>query len=112
MVGDSPSIIMALETGMNFNDFFWLNGKPGIFFSVQIGAVLGLVVLYLFFRRVKSPVRKDLLKLGKVHPVRSKSPGATAAPLVRTSNGVKTWFPLYLFGFFIIMGLIVVYFSS
>ena len=63
MVGDSPSIIMALETGMNFNDFFWLNGKAGIFFSVQIGAILGYLVLYLFFRRIKSPIRKDLLKI-------------------------------------------------
>ena len=80
MVGDSPSIIMALETGMNFNDFFWLNGRPGIFFSVQIGAVLGLIVLYLFFRRVKTPL--------------------VEIPL--NSEKVKTWVPLYLFCFFIV----------
>jgi len=91
MVGDSPSIIMALETGMNFNDFFWLNGKPGIFFSVQIGAILGFLVLYFFFKKIKGAC-----------PVRSKLPEATATPLVGTSNGVKSWFPLYLLGFFII----------
>ncbi len=80
MVGDSPSIIMALETGMNFNDFFWLNGRLGIFFSVQIGAILGYIVLYLFFRKINTPIKKDSLKTKKV----------------------KSWFPLHLLGLFMI----------
>jgi len=58
MVGDSPSIILAMETGMNFNDFFFmpaaklglLSGKPGLFFFVQFGAILSFFILYLFFR--------------------------------------------------------------
>ncbi|HOL21366.1 MAG TPA: SLC13 family permease [bacterium] len=61
MVGDSPSIILAMESGMNFNDFFFMSaakfsltaGRPGIFFFVQIGAVASFFVLYLFFRREK-----------------------------------------------------------
>ena len=64
MVGDSPSIILAMETGMNFNDFFFMpatklrlpSGKPGIFFFVQFGALLSFFILYLFFRREKGNV--------------------------------------------------------
>ncbi|MBU0533388.1 MAG: hypothetical protein KJ887_01115 [Candidatus Omnitrophica bacterium] len=101
MVGDSPSIIMALETGMNFNDFFWLNGRPGIFFSVQIGAILGYIVLYLFFRKINTPLKQDFSKIEKVNLVRSKSSEVTATPLVGTSIRVKSWFPLHLLGLFI-----------
>jgi len=65
MVGDSPSIILAMETGMNFNDFFFMpaeklelsSGKPGIFFFVQFGALLSFFILYLFFRREKGNVK-------------------------------------------------------
>jgi len=61
MVGDSPSIILAMESGMNFNDFIYmpaaklsmLSGRPGIFFFVQIAMISGLAVLYLFFRKEK-----------------------------------------------------------
>ncbi|MCX8082962.1 MAG: SLC13 family permease [bacterium] len=62
MVGDSPSIILAMESGMNFNDFFYIpaaklslpSGKPGLFFFVQIGMVVSSLVLYLIFKREKS----------------------------------------------------------
>lgn len=67
MVGDSPSIILAMETGMNFNDFFYMpaaklgisSGKPGIFFFVQFGAILSFFVLYLFYRREKQKTHYD-----------------------------------------------------
>lgn len=59
MIGDSPSIILAMEANMNFNDFFYMpasklsfsSGRPGIFFFVQIGALASLFILYLFFKR-------------------------------------------------------------
>ncbi|MCM8804490.1 MAG: SLC13 family permease [Candidatus Omnitrophica bacterium] len=61
MIGDSPSIILAMESNLNFNDFFYMpgyklgqnSGKPGIFFFVQFGAILSFFVLYLFFRKEK-----------------------------------------------------------
>lgn len=61
MIGDSPSIILAMESGMNFNEFFYMPagklgmtaGKPGIFFFVQFAAILSFIVLYLFFRKEK-----------------------------------------------------------
>lgn len=55
LIGDPPSMILASSENMNFNDFFWYHGKPGIFFAVQIGAVFSFLVLYLFFRRFRQP---------------------------------------------------------
>jgi Na+/H+ antiporter NhaD/arsenite permease-like protein len=56
MIGDSPSIILALSSGMNFMDFFWMKGRPGITFAVELGAVAAFFVLYLLFRKYRQPV--------------------------------------------------------
>jgi Na+/H+ antiporter NhaD/arsenite permease-like protein len=56
MIGDSPSIILALSSGMNFMDFFWMKGRPGITFAVESGALVSFFVLYLLFRKYKQPV--------------------------------------------------------
>lgn len=53
MVGDSTSILLASTANMTFTDFFWMNGRPGIFFSVQLAAVASFIVLYLVFRAYK-----------------------------------------------------------
>jgi len=72
MIGDSPSMILALSSGMNFMDFFWMKGKPGITFAVELGAVASFYVLYLLFKKYKEPVTQ----LEEVK--------------------VKTWFPTWL----------------
>ncbi len=56
LIGDPPSMILAGYMKITFNQFFALNGRPGIFFAVQIGAVASFFVLYLFYRRYKNPV--------------------------------------------------------
>jgi len=56
LIGDPPSMILAAYYKMNFNDFFWYKGRPGIFFAVQVGAVASFAVLWLLFRRYKEPV--------------------------------------------------------
>jgi Na+/H+ antiporter NhaD and related arsenite permeases len=56
MVGDSCSIILALSSGMSFMDFFWMKGKPGIAFAVELGAVASFYVLYLLFKKYRQPV--------------------------------------------------------
>jgi Na+/H+ antiporter NhaD/arsenite permease-like protein len=58
MVGDSPSMILALSSGMNFMDFFWMKGRPGITFAVEIGALASFYVLYLLFRGYKEPITR------------------------------------------------------
>ena len=58
MIGDSPSIILAMSQRMNFLDFFWMKGRPGIAFAVEIGAIASFIVLYLIFRRFKQPIQE------------------------------------------------------
>jgi len=74
MIGDPPSIILAMESGMNFNDFFWMPaaktggqlGKPGIFFAVELGALASLFIIWRIFRRYES-------KPKEISPVRPKT---------------------------------------
>jgi len=57
LMGDPPSMIMAGYEKLDFNAFFYHQGKPSIFFAVEIGAVVSLAVLYLIFRSNRNPVR-------------------------------------------------------
>jgi len=56
LIGDPPSMILAGFERMNFNDFFFYKGRPGIFFAVQLGALTSFLVLYVSFRRYRQPV--------------------------------------------------------
>ncbi len=56
LIGDPPSMILAAHMKLNFNDFIVLNGKPSIFFAVEIGAIASLGVLFLIFRRYRQHV--------------------------------------------------------
>ena len=58
LVGDPPSMILAASENMSFNDFFFMNGKPGIFWAVQLGAVASFFVLYHFLGRDRGSVPK------------------------------------------------------
>lgn len=51
LVGDTTSILLAAQADMNFMDFFFYNGRPGLFWIVQTGALLSVVVLLYIFRR-------------------------------------------------------------
>jgi len=58
MIGDSPSIILAMQSGMNFNDFFWMKGRAGIFFAVELGAAGAFLFLWSIFRRHRNKPHK------------------------------------------------------
>lgn len=51
LVGDTTSILLGGYAGMSFVDFFWYQGKPGIFFAVELGAMLSASLLLILFRR-------------------------------------------------------------
>lgn len=51
LVGDTTSILLGGYAGMNFFDFFWFLGRPGIFFAVEIGAALTILILLWLFRK-------------------------------------------------------------
>lgn len=56
LVGDTTSILLGGFAGMNFFDFFWMEGRPGIFWSVELGALASLGVLFWLFRDQRQPV--------------------------------------------------------
>lgn len=51
LIGDPPSMLLAGFAKLNFNDFFVVDGRPGIFFAIQVGAIASLLVLYFLFRK-------------------------------------------------------------
>lgn len=51
LVGDTTSILLGGYANMNFFDFFVFYGKPGIFFAVELGALLTLLILLVIFRK-------------------------------------------------------------
>lgn len=51
LVGDPPSMIFASYAKYGFNDFFVYQGKPSIFFAVQVGMIAGAVFFYAYFAR-------------------------------------------------------------
>ena len=53
LVGDTTSILMGGYADMTFLDFFWMLGKPGIFWGVELGAIVSLGALLILFRREK-----------------------------------------------------------
>ncbi len=56
LVGDTTSMLLGGFANMNFLDFFWMQGKPGIFWGVELGALVSCVVLMWLFRKEKQPV--------------------------------------------------------
>ncbi len=56
LIGDPPSMLLAGHAKMNFMEFFFYQGKPGIFFAVQLGAVASGVVLYWLYREHRENV--------------------------------------------------------
>ncbi len=64
LVGDTTSMLLAGAAGMNFLDFFWMNGKPGIFWGVEFGAIAALLILFILFRKDKQKI--DIIPATKV----------------------------------------------
>ena len=55
LVGDTTSILLGGYADMDFLDFFWFHGRPGMFWVVEIGALLTVFVLLWLFRRDTQP---------------------------------------------------------
>lgn len=51
LIGDPPSMLLAGDANLSFNDFIVFHGRPGIFFAIQISAVVAGAVLFLVFRK-------------------------------------------------------------
>lgn len=58
LVGDTTAIMLGSYADMSFLDFFWYQGKPSIFFAVELGAVLSAMILAFLFRKEKGSIPK------------------------------------------------------
>ncbi len=58
LVGDTTAIMLGSSLDMSFMDFFWYKGRPGIFFAVELGAVLSALILAFLFRKEKAEIPK------------------------------------------------------
>ena len=56
LVGDTTSIMLGDYAGMNFMNFFWMKGRPGIFWAVELGALATVPVMMFLFRKDTAPV--------------------------------------------------------
>ncbi|MBT9151655.1 MAG: putative transporter [candidate division WS2 bacterium] len=56
LVGDATSIMLGGYANMSFVDFIFLNGRPGIFWAVQLGAIASAFVLLYLFRKETQPI--------------------------------------------------------
>lgn len=59
LVGDTTAIMLGSYADMSFLDFFWYQGKPGIFFAVELGAIVSALILAWLFRKEKGKVEKS-----------------------------------------------------
>ena len=59
LVGDTTSIMLGGEVGMSFLDFFWYQGRPSIFFAVELGAIVSAFIIAFVFRKEKQPIPKQ-----------------------------------------------------
>ena len=51
LVGDTTSIMLGGYAGMDFLDFFFMKGKPSIFWAVELGALATVPVIMILFRK-------------------------------------------------------------
>jgi len=58
LVGDTTAIMLGSALDMSFLDFFVYQGKLGMFFVVELGAVLSALILAWIFRKEKGSIPK------------------------------------------------------
>lgn len=59
LVGDTTAIMLGGHAGLDFLDFFFLEGKPGMFWVVQLSAIAATLVLLWIFRGYSQPINAN-----------------------------------------------------
>lgn len=57
LTGDTTSLLLAKEVGMNFFDFFFYNGKIGLFFIVQLSMIAASTALFILQRKNTNKIK-------------------------------------------------------
>ncbi len=63
MISDPPALILATSTGMEFLDFYWFQGKPGLGTLTVIGIFIALLTLFWQFRSLNNRVEMKYEKI-------------------------------------------------
>ena len=58
LVGDTTAIMLGSALDMSFLDFIRYDGKPGMFFMMELGAILSACIVYFTFRKEKGVIPK------------------------------------------------------
>ncbi len=91
LVGDTTAIMLGSALDMSFLDFFVYQGKPSMFFAVELGAVLSAIIVFILFRKEKGKIDKAT----ELTPVTDYVPTilllGTIALLVCTSFAPDSW---------------------
>lgn len=56
LVGDTTSILLGKAADLDFSDFFVDNGKPGMFWVVEAGALVSAFIILFMFRKEKNKI--------------------------------------------------------
>ena len=51
LVGDTTSILLAKSANLDFSDFFVDSGNPGMFWVVEVGALVSALIILVMFRK-------------------------------------------------------------
>jgi len=77
MVADPPALILASESGMNFMNFYWFQGRIGLGIISIVSALVGLAVLYYInFRKMnkKITIADETIKMDYAPSARVRAP--------------------------------------
>ncbi len=64
LVGDTTAIMLGSALDLSFTDFFIYKGRPGMFFAVELGAILSAIILMFLFRKEKAVIPKEKTRTG------------------------------------------------
>lgn len=56
LVGDTTSILLGKAANLDFMDFFFVGGKPGMFWVTETGALVSAIIILIMMRREKASV--------------------------------------------------------
>ena len=68
LVGDTTAIMLGSALDMSFLDFIIYDGKPGMFFMVELGALLSACIVWFIFRKEKGAI-SGMNKLTEVEDI-------------------------------------------
>jgi len=69
LVGDTTSILLGGYANMDFLDFFWMAGRPGMFWVVQLGLAAATATLLFVFRGYRQTIESgDLTEVDGYFP--------------------------------------------